>query len=129
MEFQIANKLVHTSADGEKTVVGYGVSMGGNYTCSVTLDKAIELGVKDIKIAHLFDLDEVEVVPIGRTKYGVVANNSGFFEDFAETPCDYFGDRKLYYGYYFEDRFMVSLDSDTAINRMIAEAQGNYADE
>lgn len=128
MEFEIVNKLVHTKPNGEKDVIGFGISLGRSYTCSVTVDKAKELGVRDISIAHLMDFDETEIIPISKTSYGVVTNNSGFFEEFADSPFDYFGDRKLYYGYFFEDRFIVNLDSDIAINRMISEAKGVYKD-
>lgn len=128
MEFEISNKLVFTSIDGDKKLVGFGISLGGNYTCSVSKEKAIELGVRDVDIAHLMDFAEVDVVPIGKDHYGVVANNSGFFEDFANSPIDYFGDRKLYYGFYFEDRYVVQLDNEIALKRMINEAKGVYKD-
>lgn len=127
MDFKIRNKLVYTKGN-EKVLVGFGITLGSNYTCSVTLDKAKELGVKDVSIAHLMDFDEIEVVPIGKKSYGVVSNNSGFFEEFADSPIDYFGDKKLYYGYYFEDRYIVNLDSTSALDRMILEAEGVYKD-
>ena len=127
MDFKIRNKLVYTRGN-EKVLVGFGITLGGNYTCSVTLDKAKEVGVKDVSIAHLMDFDEIEVVPIGKKSYGVVSNNSGFFEEFADSPIDYFGDKKLYYGYYFEDRYIVNLDSTSALDRMILEAEGVYKD-
>lgn len=127
MDFKIRNKLVYTKGN-EKVLVGFGITLGGSYTCSVTLDKAKELGVKDVSIAHLMDFDEIEVVPIGTKSYGVVSNNSGFFEEFADSPMDYFGDKKLYYGYYFEDRYIVNLDSTSALDRMILEAEGVYKD-
>lgn len=110
-------------------IVGYIVSLGGNYACSVSKEKAVELGVQDISLACYMDFLEVDVVPIGRVSYGVVANSSGFFEELSSEPFDYFGDRKVYYGYYFEDRFILKLDDELALQRMISEAKGVYTDE
>ena len=130
MEFELVGKLVHKQRSGFKSIIGYMISLGGTYQCSVTVEKAKELGVKDIEIAHLFDLEELDVIPIANlitekvTKYGVVNANKGFFEEFADSPRDYFGDRVIYYGYYFEPHFIVKLDDDFALNRMKAEKEG-----
>jgi hypothetical protein len=123
MGYSIVNKLVH----GDK-VVGVTITLGGDYTCSVSVEKAKELGVEDIDIIQYMDYTNVDVIPIGTNKYALPEHKTSFFEDFADVPSDYFGDRRIYYGYLFEDRFIVPLDSESAINRMVLEKKGIYRD-
>ena len=126
-EFEILNKLVFSNND-EKVTVGYTISLGGNYTCAVTESKAKSLGVSDIEIVQYMDFDEVEVVPITDNKYALVDNNSGFFEDYKDTARDYFGDKILYYGYYFKPQYIISLDNESALKRILLEAKNIYQD-
>lgn len=109
-------------------VVGYVVSAGNTYSVSVTKEKAKELDVQDLDIIEYFDLPVDEVVQITRGSYALVENNSGFFEEFEDSKKDYFGDKTLYYGYYFEPKYIVSLDNDSAIRRMMLEDKKIYID-
>lgn len=126
-EFEILNKLVFKHND-EKVTVGYTISLGETYTCAVTESKAKELGVADIEIVQYMDFTEVEVVPISGNKYALVENNSGFFEDYKDIIKDYFGDKILYYGYYFQPQYIISLNNESALKRMILEAKNIYQD-
>ena len=126
-EFEILNKLVFSNND-EKAIVGYTISLGGNYTCAVTEEKAKELGVADIEIVQYMSFNELEVVPIVGNKYALVENNSGFFEDYKDSAKDYFSDKILYYGYYFKPQYIISLNNESALNRLILEARNIYQD-
>ena len=126
-EFEILNKLVFSNND-EKVTVGYTISLGGNYTCAVTEEKAKELGVADIEIVQYMSFNELEVVPIVGNKYALVENNSGFFEDYKDSSKDYFGDKILYYGYYFKPQYIISLNNESALKRLILEARNIYQD-
>lgn len=126
-EFEILNKLVFSNND-EKVTVGYTISLGGNYTCAVTEEKAKELGVADIEIVQYMSFDELEVVPIVGNKYALVENNSGFFEDYRENVKDYFGDKILYYGYYFKPQYIISLNNESALKRIVLESKNIYQD-
>jgi hypothetical protein len=123
MDLTIVGKLINPVTND---IFGYQISAGGAYTICVTEEKAKELNVQDIDIAQYLDVNEIEAVPIGTNKYGVVSNSSAFFEDFATEPRGLFGDKDLYYGYYFKDSSRVSINSDVALNRMIAEKQGGF---
>ena len=126
-EFEILNKLVFTN-NGKKVTVGYTISLGGNYICAVTEEKAKSLGVVDIEIVQYMDFTEVEVIPISGNKYAVIDNNSGFFEDYKDIARDYFGDKILYYGYYFKPQYIISLNNESALKRMMLEAKNIYQD-
>lgn len=126
-EFEILNKLVFSNND-DKVTVGYTISLGGNYTCAVTEEKAKELGVADIEIVQYMSFDELEVVPIVGNKYALVENNSGFFEDYRESAKDYFGDKILYYGYYFKPQYIISLNNESALKRIVLESKNIYQD-
>lgn len=126
-EFEILNKLVFSNND-EKVTVGYTISLGGNYTCAVTEEKAKELGVADIEIVQYMSFNELEVVPIACNKYALVENNSGFFEDYRESAKDYFGDKILYYGYYFKPQYIIALNNESALKRIILESKNIYQD-
>lgn len=126
-EFEILNKLVFSNND-EKVTVGYTISLGGNYTCAVTKEKAKELGVADIEIVQYMSFNELEVVPIACNKYALVENNSGFFEDYRESAKDYFGDKILYYGYYFKPQYIISLNNESALKRIVLESKNIYQD-
>lgn len=126
-EFEILNKLIFNNND-EKVTIGYTISLGGNYTCAVTEDKAKELGVADIEIVQYMSFNELEVVPISGNKYALVENNSGFFEDYKDSAKDYFGDKILYYGYYFKPQYIISLNNESALKRIILESKNIYQD-
>ena len=126
-EFEILNKLLFNNND-EKVTLGYTISLGGNYTCAVTEDKAKELGVADIEIVQYMSFNELEVVPISGNKYALVENNSGFFEDYKDSAKDYFGDKILYYGYYFKPQYIISLNNESALKRIILESINIYQD-
>jgi hypothetical protein len=126
-EFEILNKLVFSNND-EKVTVGYTISLGGNYTCAVTEEKAKELRVADIEVVKYMSFDELEVVPIVGNKYALVENNSGFFEDYRENAKDYFGDKILYYGYYFKPQYIISLNNESALKRIVLESKNIYQD-
>lgn len=124
--FTISEVLKHIKTNEP---FGYVITAGGSYSVGVSKDKAIELGVQDVEIAHLMDFNERVIVPIGKTKYAIPERNNGFFEELSDCARDYFGDRVVYYGYYFEPQNIIELDSDVAIQRMIAEVKGVYHDE
>lgn len=126
-EFEILNKLIFNNND-EKVTIGYTISLGGNYTCAVTEDKAKELGVADIEIVQYMSFNELEVVPISGNKYALVENNSGFFEDYKDSARDYFGDKILYYGYYFKPQYIISLNNESALKRIVLESKNIYQD-
>lgn len=126
-EFEILNKLIFNNND-EKVTIGYTISLGGNYTCAVTEDKAKELGVADIEIVQYMSFNELEVVPISGNKYALVENNSGFFEDYKDSAKDYFGDKILYYGYYFKPQYIISLNNESALKRIVLESKNIYQD-
>ena len=126
-EIEILNKLIFNNND-EKVTIGYTISLGGNYTCAVTEDKAKELGVADIEIVQYMSFNELEVVPISGNKYALVENNSGFFEDYKDSAKDYFGDKILYYGYYFKPQYIISLNNESALKRIVLESKNIYQD-
>lgn len=126
-EFEILNKLIFNNND-EKVTVGYTISLGGNYTCAVTEERAKELGVADIEIVQYMSFNELEVIPIASNKYALVENNSGFFEDYRKSAKDYFGDKILYYGYYFKPQYIISLNNESALKRIVLESKNIYQD-
>ena len=123
MDITLIGKIVNVL---DNTIIGYQVSAGSVYTVAVTKGKAKEIGVVDIDLAEYFDLNEIIAVPTGKTTYGVVDQSSFYMEDYRDIPRDVLGDKKLYYGYCFDDRYIVTLDSDIAIKRMIDSANGTY---
>ena len=125
MKYELIGKLVNPIT--EKTI-GYKISVGTPYTAVVTKGYAQQIGVDDIDIAEYYDLEVTEAVEVGKDKFGVVANSTAFIEDLASAPVDYFGDNKTYYGYIFKDNQIVTLNSDSAIQRMLASKTGDYVD-
>ena len=115
----ITGKLVQNGS-----IIAYKISADGNYCAIVTKEKAIQLGIEDAEIAEYLDLDETEVVRINHDFYGVVSKASSFFEEFAYEPVSYFGSHKLYYGYLFEDQFIMPMNNDLAIERLLREEKG-----
>lgn len=122
MKLEITDKLV-SSLDGK--VLGFLVSAGGAYKVAITHDFGVAIGVSDMDIAEYLDVAETEVVPVRGDKYACVSRSLSFFEDYALTPVYALsGDKTLYYGHLFEARHIVSLNSQSAIDRMVREAEG-----
>lgn len=100
--------------------VGYVITCGNSYTVPVSVEKAKELGVEDIDIAHLMKMDSYEVIS-HNAKYALLNHSVDYNEDLATVPIDRDKLGVYMYGYLFKNEDIIPLDSEPAIQRMLTE--------
>lgn len=125
LKIEVTAKLV--SVHNEE-VIGFLVSAGWQYKVAITKAFGVEHGIADIDIAQWFEIPELAVVPVGRSKYAMCDRSMGFIAELADVPVEDMGDTKAYYGYIFRDQHIVPLDSQAAFDRMIKEAKGDVVE-
>lgn len=121
MRVDVTDKLVSQSS-GE--VIGFLVSAGGQYKVAVTEAFGVAHAVADMDIAAWLEVPCLEVIPAGKKGYAIIDRSLGFMEEFADSPVEYLGDRKVYYGHLFNEQSIVPMDSEVAFDRMVKEAEG-----
>lgn len=122
MKVEAVAKLVRFD---DESVIGFLANAGGQYSVAITKQFGHEHDVMDIDIAEWFELPVRVVVPIGVSAFAMQDKSQGYLEEYSSSPVETLGDRKVYYGYLFDDRYIVPLNSEAAWNRMIKEAEGN----
>lgn len=121
MRLEITDKLVSIK---DESVIGFLISAGGQYKVAVTKDFGVAIGVSDMDIAEYLVAPIHYVVPIGANRYAMYDRRMGFLEEYADIPVEDIGNQKVYWGYLFQEQHIVPMNSQTAVDRMIKEAEG-----
>lgn len=121
MNVYVTDKLVSVR---DNKPLGYLVSAGSQYKVAVTQSFGEAHNVEDMSIAEFLDVNEIPVVPVGRSEYAVLESNIGYFEELADVPVERNDGKRICYGYVFKEQNIVPLDSEAAFERMLKDASG-----
>ena len=127
----IQSKLVDIFS---KKCVGV-ICINEDTSVSLSLKKANELGVQDIKIIDYLDaqVEDVVVNPRRPNYFSKVDKSVGILDDYKDVPYDRMGDicnklelKEVINGYVFNYIDFIELDNEIAIKRALIKAEARY---